>query len=133
MGHRNPNRGTTKHHLLFPAAEWMLRPESAYLRQRPSLIPRMRNEDHAYLHTQVPVVPALGYNTLRAVVQLWTPEEDTIADIDGLCRALDQAASHEKSHPIESDLAGLCIDALILQREIILEVGLPKSDLMLRR
>lgn len=123
MSQRNPNRGTTKHHLLFPAAEWMLRPEASYLRQQSSLIPRIRNEGHVYLHSVVPLVPMLGYRTLTAAMHLWTPEEDTMRDIDGLCLAIGKAATHQKSHQIEKDLAGLTIEALQMEKAVLQDIG----------
>lgn len=116
------NRLNSKHHLLFPAAEWLLRPEAAFIRKTHSLIPRMTRADHDYMHNQVPIVPALGHRTLISAGHLWTPEGDTIRDIDGLCIAIGKAAAHERTHRIEADLAELAIEALQMEKAVLGEV-----------
>lgn len=116
-------RANSRHHLLFPAAEWSLRPEGLKLRGTPSLIPKLTRPDHDYMHEVVPIIPALGHNTLRAVSRLWTPERDTYRDIDGLCRAIGKAAMHERSHYLESSLAELTIEALELEKTVLKEIG----------
>lgn len=117
------NNRSSRHHLLFPAAEWSLRPQGAEMRSTPSLIARITRDEHDYMHRQVAIIPALGHNTLRAVSRLWIPEHETYRDLDGLCRAIGKAATHERSHRIESDLAGLTIEALEMEREILKEIG----------
>lgn len=116
-------RFNSRHHLLFPAAEWSLRPEGQAIRSTPSMIPKLRRVDHDYMHEVVPIIPALGHNTLRAVSRLWTPENNTYRDVDRLCIAIGKAATHERSHPIESDLAELTIEALELEKTVLKEIG----------
>jgi hypothetical protein len=48
-------------------------------------------------------------------------------DIDGLCLAIGKAALHERSQPIESQLAELTIEALQLEKEVLQELGYNKT------
>lgn len=116
-------RNNSRHHLLFPAQEWMLRPEGRELRTSPGLIARLTRADHDYMHEVVPIVPALGHMTLKAVSRLWTPERNSYRSLDTLCLAIEKAATHERSHPIESDLARLSIQALQLEKQVLREIG----------
>ena len=87
------------------------------------MIAPITRADHDYMHEVVPIVPALGHNTLRAVSRLWVPQHETYQDLDGLCLAIETAAKHEKSHHIETELAGLAIEALLLEKDVLKEVG----------
>lgn len=113
----------TEHHLLFPRQEWDLRKQGREIRATRSMRPMMTAENHKTLHSIVPLVPALGYHTLFAVEQLWTPRRDTIRDIDSLCLAMDRATNTSRAHPIERDLAGLAIEALMLEKQVLKDVG----------
>jgi hypothetical protein len=101
----------------------MLRPEGRELRTSPGMISRLTRGEHDYMHEVVPIVPALGHTTLRAVSRLWTPERNSYKSIDTLCIAIDKAATHERSHPIETDLARLTIQALELEKQVLKEIG----------
>lgn len=117
------SNGPSKHHLLFPRQEWDLRQQGRRMRARHSMIPVISREDHDHMHDVVPLVPALGYHTLMATERLWTPRNDTIRDIDGLCLAIDRASSPSRVHEIERDLAGLAIEALLLEKTVLKEIG----------
>lgn len=116
------NRLNSRHHLLFPAAEWSLRPPAVFLRGSRSLIPHLSRGDHDFMHRVVPLVPLLGHRTLEAAASLWRPEHDTMRDIDGLCIAIGRAAAHEKSHQLESHLAELAIESLQMQKSVLKQV-----------
>lgn len=120
---QNPTSKLTRHHVMFPAPEWMLRPEGQEIRTTQSMIPHIPRPEHDYMHRVVAIVPALGHNTLRAVSRLWTPENNTYKDIDQLCRLIGRAAMHPRSHKIESDLANLTIEALQLEKQVLREIG----------
>ena len=79
------------------------------------------------MHRRVAIIPLLGHNTLRSVSRIWTPENNTMRDIDGLCLAIGKAALHERSQPIESQLAELTIEALQLEKEVLKELGYNKT------
>lgn len=117
------NNNRSKHHLLFPRAEWELRPEARKIRQTPSMVPVLTRENHDIIHDRVSIVPLLGHHTLNAIPGLWTPRGDTIRDIDSLCRAIDWASTPRLVQPIERDLAGLAIEALMMEKDILKEVG----------
>jgi hypothetical protein len=118
------NQRPSRHHLLFPRAEWDLRPEGRKIRQTRSMIPTMRRDDHDYLHSVVPIVPALGHHTLNALPGLWTPQNNTYTDLDSLCVAIDRASAPHRVHQLERDLAGLAIEALLLERNVLKETGI---------
>lgn len=109
------------HHILHNRQEWSLRPEAQYIREHPSLIPRIPREVHEELHKACPPVPLLGFYALKRTVKMWTPDNFTLASIDNLQFAIEDAAKHEKSHEIESQLAYLAIEALELQKPFIRE------------
>lgn len=125
-------RNNSRHHILFPAQEWMLRPEGRNIRTTPSMIISLNRADHDIVHDALPIIPALGHNTLRAVSRLWVPERNTYRDLDNLCRAIGQAALHERSHPIESGLAELTIEALELEKQALKDVGFKSGSSPLR-
>jgi hypothetical protein len=87
------------------------------------MIPVLRRGDHDIMHQVVPIVPALGHNTLRNVPELWTPRGNTLQDIDSLCLAIDKASAPHRVHQLERDLAGLAIEALMMEKQVLLEVG----------
>lgn len=115
------------HHLLHHRQEWSLRPEAAAIREHPSLIPRMNRELHEELHRKCPPVPLLGFYALKRTLSVWRPQQNVLDSLDGLVVAIEDAARHEKSHPIESELAHLAISALELQRPFI-ELSLQEGE-----
>lgn len=117
------DKSASRHHLLYPALEWNIRPQGAELRGTPSLIYKLPRFEHDIMHEEVAIVPLLGHNTLRSVARIWTPEHDTFKDIDGLCRAIGKAALHERSQPIETSLAELTVEALQAQKRVLINLG----------
>ena len=113
----------TRHHFLFPSAEHMLRQEGVAITTHPSMIGDLSRSDHDIVHKLVPIIPALGHNTLRAVTRFWVPDRDHYRSLDNLMSAIDKAASHPKSHPIETKLANLTIEALELEKIVLKEIG----------
>lgn len=107
------------HHILHERREWTNRPQASAIREHPSLIPRIPRELHEEIHANVPPVPLLGYYALVRTAKLWTPDPDTITSMENLMEAIDKASKHERSHPIESDLAHLAIQAIDLQRPFL--------------
>jgi hypothetical protein len=117
----------SKHHLMFPRQEWALRPEGESIRNTPSLIATISRGDHDYMHEEVPLVPLLGYHTLRSLPHIWEPSGNTYQDIDGLCLAIEEATDHPRSHRMEKDLGGLAIEAMMLQKQILKEIGYERT------
>jgi len=109
------------HHIIHTKAHYTISPEARQLRNEPSLIPRIDRDAHNELHANCPAVPLLGYHTLNRVVKDFYPQRTTLASIDDLLFAIENAARHEKAHPIESKLAFLAIEAIELQVPYIRE------------
>lgn len=107
------------HHLIHSKRDWSTRPETLIIREHPSLIPRIDRDTHEALHRACPPVPLLGYHALLRTIRLWTPHEDTIRSMDNLMFAIEEASWHPKSHPIESALAELAIQAIDLQKPFV--------------
>lgn len=105
-----------KHHLLHPAREWSLRPESKRLRESQGLVIAIDRSVHDEIHANCPPVPLLGFHALQRVVREFQPHPDHLISIDNLMFSMEAAARHPKSHPIESDLAMLALQAVDLQR-----------------
>lgn len=108
-----------KHHILHDRQEWELRPQGLYLRQQPTLIPRMERPVHDELHRIAPPVPLLGYFALLHVDGLFKPASDTLGSLDNLMLAIDKASRHERARPFEAKLAQLAIEALDMQRDFL--------------
>lgn len=105
-----------RHHLLNPAREWTLRPESKKLRESQGLIIPIDRAVHEEIHTNCPPVPLLGFHALRRTVREFQPHPDHLISIDNLMFAIESASRHPSSHRIESELAMLAVQAIDLQR-----------------
>jgi hypothetical protein len=86
------------------------------------MIPIMRRGDHDIMHETVPIVPALGHHVLLAIPKLWSPRGNTFQDLDSLCIAIDKASAPPKVHQLERDLAGLAIEALMMERNVLRDI-----------
>lgn len=112
-------RGRSRHHILHAQQEWTLRPEAAYLRGQPTLIPLIENDIHELTHRLSPAVPLLGFYALRQVANDFKPGADTLESLDNLRFSIYLAGEHPRAHAIERDLAALAIETLTLQHEIL--------------
>jgi hypothetical protein len=111
-----------RHHILHYRQEWTLRPGAEKLRESRPLVPTLPREVHNEIHANCPPVPLLGYHALARTVKLYRPlMGDTLGSMDNLMFAIEEAADHPRSHPIERDLAELAIQAVDLQRPYIKE------------
>lgn len=111
-----------KHHVLHYRQEWTLRPNAERLRESPPLIPEIPREIHNEIHANTPAVPLLGHHALLHTAKFYRPiPYDTLGSMDNLMFAMEEAARHERAHPIERDLAELAIQAVDLQRPYIRE------------
>lgn len=111
---------TSKHHILHYGTDWNARPQSIYLREQPTLIPRLETDIHDIVHRVAPGVPLLGPHALMHVVADFVPGRDTMESIDNLLFAIYAAAEHPRAHRIERDMGHLAIEAIILQRDVII-------------
>lgn len=109
------------HHILHSKRSWSMYAESLQMRENHTLIPKIDRDTHEALHRACPPVPLLGYHALQRTIRLWTPDEDTLKSVDNLMFAIEEASWHPKSHPIESALAELAIQAIDLQKPFIRE------------
>lgn len=121
MGRQRPGRlrHFDKHHILNPRQEWTLRPQAEWLREQPTLVPRIDRDIHDVLHRVTPPVPLLGYHALRIVANDFVPGRTTMESIDRLATSIEYAAEHPRAHPLEVDLAELAVNALMLQRNVL--------------
>ena len=109
-----------RHHILHERVEWTARQQAADLRERPELVPRIDRSVHEELHRIAPAVPLLGYYALCRVNKLYEPVPgDTIASMDNLLFAIEDAGKHPKAHRVERAIAGLAIEALEIQRAVL--------------
>lgn len=109
-----------RHHILHERVEWTARPQAAALRERPELIPTIDRAVHEELHHVSPAVPLLGYYALNRVTQLYEPVRgDTLASIDNLQFAIEQAGRHRKAHRVERGIAELAVEALSIQKAVL--------------
>lgn len=116
---RRQTKTYDKHHVLNPRQEWTLRPQAEFLREQPTLVPRIERSIHEVLHRVTPPVPLLGYYALRTVANDFTPGRTTVESIDRLCSSIEYAAEHPRAHPLEFELAELAVNALQLQRNVL--------------
>lgn len=100
----------SRHHLAFDRIPWSSFPDVAKIRGTRSLIPHIYRDVHDDLHDHCPPIPVMGRFVMSRVNYLFTPVDETFADIDNLCRAFDKAT--KQSTPLERDMAGLCIEAI---------------------
>lgn len=107
------------HHLLFPRAEWSLRPDAKRLRETQGMMVRLDRSVHDEIHRECPPVPLLGFYALQRTIREFYPQRDTLATIDSFVEAVDIAAKHPKAHRIERELAQLTIDAVLLERPFV--------------
>lgn len=108
------------HHILHHRQEWTLRPEAAALRESPPLIVEIPRSLHNEIHKNVPPVPLLGHYALFRTLRAYNPVQgDSLASIDNLLLAIEEAARSPKSHAIEKTLAELAVEAIDLQRPYI--------------
>lgn len=112
---------TNRHHILYHAKEWSLRPYAKSMRETPSLIPNMDRLVHEELHMNCPPVPLLGYYALEKTRSNFNPTGNTLDDMDGLMSAMEKSTRWERFHPLERELAGLAIEAIELQRPWVKE------------
>lgn len=109
-----------KHHILHERVEWTARPQARSLRERPELVPTIDRDVHDEIHRIAPAVPLLGYYALSRVNGIYRPVRgDTIASLDNLLLAIEDAGKHPKAHRVERGIAGLAIEALETQRAIL--------------
>jgi hypothetical protein len=108
-----------KHHILHERQEWTLRPAAEYLREHPSLVPRIDRQLHEVLHRVAPAVPLLGHHALRHVVNDYQPGANTLESMDNLLLSIDYASRHPRAHSVEVRLAELAIEAISIQRDIL--------------
>lgn len=117
-----------EHHLANYKQEWELRPESLYVRRHMGMIALMWREGHEDLHRNTAPVPVPAYYTLQRAVRLWEPVKgDVVASVDSLSVAIDKAASHPKTKPIERELAQLTIQGFQDQLPFIREWGIERG------
>lgn len=109
----------SKHHILHFSTDWTARPQAEYLREQPTLIPRLNQDIHDVVHRVAPGVPLLGPHALMQVAADFVPGRDTLESIDNLLFSIYAAAEHPRAHRIERDLGHLAIEAIILQRDVI--------------
>lgn len=81
----------------------------------------MSQNNHDRIHEAVPIVPLLGHHTLMNVSHIWTPEGETIEDIDNLCLAIEEASTPNRVHSLEKNLAELVIEALQIEKHVLIE------------
>lgn len=112
-------KGMDRHHLLFPRAEWSLRPNALKLRGSSSLIMPIEKTSHMELHRVCPPVPALGHYALERTVRLYEPQNDYIDSLENLMSSIEASADAPKAHDNEKELALLTVDALDYQRRFI--------------
>ena len=110
---------TDKHHILHNRVEWTARPQAASLRESPPLVPLIDRDVHNELHRIAPAVPLLGYYALNRINLLYEPQTSTMASIDSLLSAIDQAGNHRKAHRVERIMADCAIQAIEIQRAIL--------------
>lgn len=110
---------TSKHHILHYGTDWNARPQATYLREQPTLIPRLEQDVHDIAHRVGPGIPLLGPHALMRVAADFEPGADTMESIDNLLFAIYVAAEHPRAHRIERDVGHLAIEAILLQRDII--------------
>jgi len=119
-----------RHHIMFPAQEWSLRPEAKKIRSTPALIPKIDREDHNEIHRHVPFVPMLGYYALRRVASDFYPQRTTLATIDELLFSMESAKGHPKSHPIETAQIELSMQALEAERDLLRGIIVPSGTIL---
>lgn len=113
-----------RHHVIHTRVDWTSSPPARRLRNTPELIPRIDRELHEEIHSQSPAVPLLGYHALYRVNRDFEPARTTWETIENLMRVVEQASRHERSRPIESELALLNARALDIQRLIFKSEGI---------
>ena len=118
-----------RHHILHNRVEWHSRPESAQLRETPSLMPMIDRQVHNDLHRYCPPVPTLGIYALQRVVRDFRPSTDVFQSIENLMTSIERSADHPRMHELEREMAYIAIDAIDLQRPFIKEgLILPKDQ-----
>jgi len=110
-----------RHHLIFNRQEWNLRPAGMYIREQPSLIHSLDQDEHRALHAACPAIPLLGYHALNRTAKLFIPGSTTVQSIDNLSFAIDKAHKDRHTHHIERAVGELAIEALQLQKPFIQE------------
>ena len=111
--------GGSRHHIMHEAASHNSRAESRYLRNQPTLIPRIDRLAHNEIHDVCPAVPLLGSYALQSVVRTFEPGRDTFESVSNLLSSIELASRHPKSHRIETELAQLSIQAIEMQMPFI--------------
>lgn len=109
-----------RHHILHARQEWSLRPEAAALRETPQLIPLIDRDVHDEIHRLAPTVPLLSYHVMKNTVARFEPQPTTVETMDDLMLCIDRAARHPRAHRIERALAHIAIEALEIQRTVLI-------------
>lgn len=104
-----------KHHILTPGRDWELRKEGLYLREHPSLKVKIEQSIHRELHRDCPEIGTIGRFALSRVAASYQPGDDTLASVDNLSFAIEEAHKHPKTHRIERLRGELTVAALRTQ------------------
>ena len=110
-----------QHHLLWDRVSWSTRLESRYLRETPSLVPRIERVTHNEIHAECPIIPVLGFHALQRVIRTFQPIGNTMHDIELLQLSIDKGTKHPKTHPVERSMAELTLHAIDLQKPFLQE------------
>jgi len=110
---------TSKHHIVHYGRDWTSSPQGIYIREQPTLIPRLEQDVHDYTHKVAPGVPLLGPHALLRIAADFEPGADTMESLDNLLFSIYKAAEHPRAHSIERNVGHLAIQALLLQRDAI--------------
>ena len=110
-----------RHHVNFPARMHRVMPESKWIREHPTLIPRIAEEQHVALHSLISAVPVADYHMVRRVARDYTPSDDPMQAIDNLIKSYDTATRHPRARIIEKEVGKIIIAAYEMQRPFIRE------------
>ena len=102
-----------RHHPINTRAHWTSSKDAEALREK-YLYPLDRKV-HEELHRECAPVPLLGFHAVRHVLGSVYPRGNPQRDLDQLCRAIERAGQHPRSHPLEAKLGSLAIEAIQAQ------------------
>lgn len=113
---------TERHHILYSRTHWEATPDGKLLRRQHMLIPRLEPSIHKLVHDEVSIVPILDRHTMRTTARNFYPvRNDTLASLDNLMLAIEEASQNPKLGQVEKALAQLCIWGLEAQKPLIAE------------